>query len=91
MGKLCKAIFLYIRLMLDLIIDGIFGLFWNCHNKEVPPLDLKKHAVLTESATTLAKKIRQKELKSEDLVRAVVERIKEVRILVRLLSSSFQQ
>ncbi|CAB3230212.1 unnamed protein product [Arctia plantaginis] len=38
----------------------------------------KKHHILTCSAVSLAQKIKQKELKSEDLVKAVIERIKEV-------------
>ncbi|KAJ8714862.1 hypothetical protein PYW08_004843 [Mythimna loreyi] len=86
MSKFCKIVFIYLRLMFDYAVDGIFALFWNCHKKEVPPLDLKKHGMLTESATTLAKKIRQKELKSEDLVKAVIERIKEVNPIVNAIA-----
>lgn len=70
--------FLYVRLIFDLTIDCIFSLYWDKRNRIVPDLD-KKHAMLTESAVSLAKKIKQKELKSEDLVKAVIERIKEVR------------
>lgn len=86
MSKLCKVIFLYIRLAFDLMVDGIFSLFFNCNNETVPPLDLKKHGILTESALTLAKKIRQKELKSEELVRAVIERIKEVNPVINAIA-----
>ncbi|KAH9637020.1 hypothetical protein HF086_007383 [Spodoptera exigua] len=86
MSKLCKVIFLYIRLAFDLMIDGIFSLIFNRNYKTVPPLDLKKHGMLTESALTLAKKIRQKELKSEELVRAVIERIKEVNPVINAIA-----
>nr|XP_049704213.1 fatty-acid amide hydrolase 2 [Helicoverpa armigera] len=86
MNKTWRAVILYVRLIFDLAVDGIFSLFWHRRNKTIPPLDLKKHAVLTESATALAKKIRQKELKSEDLVRAVVERIKEVNPIINAIA-----
>lgn len=77
MGKKLKIFILYAKLLLDFAIDFFFSLYWDKRKKPIPDLE-SKHAILKESATALAKKIRNKELKSEDLVRAVVERIKEV-------------
>ncbi|XP_034834695.1 fatty-acid amide hydrolase 2-A-like isoform X3 [Maniola hyperantus] len=72
-----RPIFVLIRLYLDKMIDFFFSLYWEGKKKVMPDLE-KKHAFLTESATSLAKKIKQKELKSEELVQAVIERIKQV-------------
>lgn len=62
---------------MDRALDFIFSLYWDCKKEVIPDLE-EKHAFLAESATTLAKKIREKELKSEELVRAVIDRIKQV-------------
>lgn len=79
MGEKIKAFLLYARIMLDHIIDFFFGLYWDKSKRVVPIPDLsKKHSILTESAVSLAQKIKDKELKSEDLVLALIERIKEV-------------
>ncbi|KAM3959609.1 fatty-acid amide hydrolase 2 [Aphomia sociella] len=77
MCKILSAILTKVRLFLDYVIDFLFSLYWEGKKKPVPDLD-KKYAFLTESACTLARKIRNRELKSEDLVRAVIERINEV-------------
>ncbi|XP_072945029.1 fatty-acid amide hydrolase 2-like [Epargyreus clarus] len=77
MSSVLKTILIYIRLLLDKIIDFAFSLYWDDKKQVIPDVS-KNHAFLAESATTLAKRIKNKELKSEDLVRAVIERIKEV-------------
>ncbi|KOB74483.1 Amidotransferase subunit A [Operophtera brumata] len=67
------------KIILDHVIDFFFGLYWDKRKRVIPIPDLsKKHAMLTESAVSLAQKIKKKELKSEDLVRALIERMKEV-------------
>lgn len=79
MGEKIKIFFLYVRIVLDHIIDFFFGLYWDKSKRVVPVPDLsKKHSMLTESAVSLAQMIKKKDLKSEDLVRALIERIKEV-------------
>lgn len=72
-----KTVLCYIRFWLDRVVDFMFSLYWNCKKEVIPDLE-EKHAFLAESATTLARKIRERELKSEDLVRAVIDRIKQV-------------
>ncbi|XP_075980781.1 fatty-acid amide hydrolase 2-like [Anticarsia gemmatalis] len=85
MGKTWRAIILYTRLIFDLAIDFFFSLYWDKRKKPIPALD-KKHHMLTCSAVTLAEKIRKKELKSEDLVKAVIERIKEVNPVINAIA-----
>ncbi|XP_052751078.1 fatty-acid amide hydrolase 2-like [Galleria mellonella] len=77
MCKVLRAIFSYVRLFIDYVIDFFFSLYWEGKKKPIPDLQ-KKYAYLADSACTLARKIKNKELKSEELVRAVIERIKEV-------------
>ncbi|CAH1980401.1 unnamed protein product [Acanthoscelides obtectus] len=83
------AIFLFIRYYLDLLIDKVFGFFYN--NLKVP-LTSPKNPIVNQSATTLAKKIRTKELKSEEVVQAFIDRIKEVNpILNAVVDNRFEE
>lgn len=75
--NILKTIFIFFRLCMDYFVDFVLNFYWDGKNNAIPELD-KKHAVLMESAVTLAEKIRKKELKSEDLVTACIERIKQV-------------
>ncbi|KAJ0174835.1 hypothetical protein K1T71_009943 [Dendrolimus kikuchii] len=77
MGNIIKQAFLVFRIYLDMVIDVVFGLFWEGKRMAIPDLD-KKHRMLTESAVTLAAKIRNGDLKSVDLVNACIERIQLV-------------
>ncbi|XP_038222443.1 fatty-acid amide hydrolase 2-like isoform X2 [Zerene cesonia] len=72
-----KQMFFLFRYYLEMFIDFLFSLYWDGHRRSIPPLD-KKHSLLKESAVTLAAKIRNKELKSKDLVAVCIERIKLV-------------
>ncbi|XP_047521833.1 fatty-acid amide hydrolase 2-like isoform X3 [Pieris napi] len=75
--SILRALCSRIRLFLDIVIDFIFSLYWECKNKKLPDLD-EKHAYLADSAVSLAQRIKSKQLKSEDLVKALIERIKQV-------------
>ncbi|XP_023942810.1 fatty-acid amide hydrolase 2 [Bicyclus anynana] len=72
-----RTLCVYIRIYLDKVIDFLFSLYWDGKKKNILDVE-KEHAFLADSATTLAKKIKQKELKSEELVQAVIDRIKQV-------------
>ncbi|XP_045774675.1 fatty-acid amide hydrolase 2-like [Maniola jurtina] len=72
-----KKLFFFFRAYFDMLIDYVYSIFWDDRHQAIPDLD-KKHAMLKESAVTLAEKIRNKELKSEELVTACIERIKLV-------------
>jgi hypothetical protein len=65
-------------LIFENISQFFFSLYWDCKKTAVPDLE-RKHAFLAESAVSLANKIKKRELRSEDLVAAVIERIKQVR------------
>ncbi|XP_039756171.1 fatty-acid amide hydrolase 2-A-like [Pararge aegeria] len=81
-----RTMCIYIRIFLDKMIDFLFSLYWEGKKKVIPDLE-KKHAFLADSATKLAKKIKQKELKSEELVQAFIERIKQVNPLVNAIAA----
>ncbi|XP_061718144.1 fatty-acid amide hydrolase 2-like isoform X2 [Cydia pomonella] len=80
-----KCFFTWVWIVLDKIIDLIFGLYWESKKQFIADLS-KKHAFLAESAVSLAKKIKEKQLKSEDLVKAVIERIKEVNPIINAVT-----
>lgn len=75
--NILKSIFFLLRLYIDKLVDYLFSLYWDEHRKPVPDLE-DKHYNLMLSAVSLAEKIRKKELKSEDLVTACIERMKQV-------------
>ncbi|XP_041982462.1 uncharacterized protein LOC121735634 [Aricia agestis] len=75
-----------LRMFLDMVIDFFFSLYWECHKDVVPDLD-KDHALLSESATSLANKIKRRELKSEDVVRAYIDRLKEVNPVLNAIAA----
>ncbi|XP_053611013.1 fatty-acid amide hydrolase 2-A-like [Plodia interpunctella] len=72
-----KHSFLLFRSILDWVIDLVFSFYWESKRQPIPALD-KRHSLLAESAVTLAAKIRNKELTSEELVNICIERIKLV-------------
>lgn len=71
-------ILIWIRIQFDSLVDFLASLYWDPKKEIIPPLD-KQSKILLESATSLASKIRKKELKSETLVKLCIERIKTVR------------
>jgi fatty acid amide hydrolase 2 len=71
--------FAYIRYYFDLLIDKIFGLYYNSRVKQVPKPPNK---LVLESATSLVQKIRKRELTSEEVVRAFIDRIHQVNSLL---------
>ncbi|KAL4705184.1 hypothetical protein ACJJTC_018430, partial [Scirpophaga incertulas] len=75
--NMLKYMFLLFRSCIDYVIDMVFAFIFDGKRQAIPDLD-KRHAILAESAVALSTKIRNKELKSEELVRACIERIKLV-------------
>lgn len=61
--------------LLGVIVIPVFNYFYGERPPSIPPV---KNVLLKLSATTLAKKIRSKEISSQDVVRAYIERIQEV-------------
>jgi len=68
-----------VRVLLDVISEIGFRLVFCNSRKGLPPVT---NNILLLSATTLAEKIRKREITSELLVRACIDRIKEVNSLV---------
>lgn len=83
MKKLCcdilQCIIIQVHFLFDCIVDFVFGIYYNPKAKKVP---LVKNNLLLESATSLAEKIRTKKVTSEEIVRAYIERCKEVNSLI---------
>lgn len=64
------------RKFLDKFIDYIFSLYWS--NKEQPLSPLEDDYFVMESAVSIAKKIRERKLTSEEVVTAYQRRINKV-------------
>ncbi|CAG9812657.1 unnamed protein product [Phaedon cochleariae] len=79
------SIFLFLRYYFDLLIDYIFGYF---NDKKRTPIKNNSNPILHKSATSLAQKIRKGELKSEEVVQAYIDRIKEVNPILNALVDS---
>ncbi|KAK7574202.1 hypothetical protein V9T40_011393 [Parthenolecanium corni] len=73
----CLTFFLILlRKLYDLLCDTIFAFIFNSVEvKKVPPI---RNSLLRESAVSLAEKIRNQEITSEELVKLCSERIQEV-------------
>ncbi|XP_046674417.1 fatty-acid amide hydrolase 2-like isoform X4 [Homalodisca vitripennis] len=79
-----------IHYILDSLVDFIFKFIYDDANRKL--LIPVKHSFLVESATGLAEKIRNKELSSEKLVQACIDRIVEVNAdLNCVVDSRFQE
>ena len=75
MARFLSWIHRYFRYYLDLCINFFFGLYFDSSREYIPDA---RNEIVSQSATKLARDIREKKLKSEDVVRTFVERIKEV-------------
>ncbi|XP_059083256.1 fatty-acid amide hydrolase 2-like [Tigriopus californicus] len=64
-----------LRILADLVSDVTFHLLYFGRKKTLPPLN---HKILLLSASQLAEKIRSRQISSEFLVRACIERIAEI-------------
>lgn len=75
----CQKLGFCVRVLLDLLSDVTFHLlYWNSR-RGLPPVT---NNILLLSASSLAEKIRKKEVTSEQLVEACIERIGEINSLV---------
>lgn len=82
-------IFIFVRYYIDLLIDRVFGFFYDSTRVHLPPASEK---ILLASATSLAERIRKGELKSEVVVRAFITRIKAVNgVLNAVVDDRFEE
>lgn len=82
---LLRCIIVQLHFLFDNIIDFAFGMYYDKKAKKVPPV---KNKLLLESAISLAEKIRTKKVTSEEIVRAYIERCKEVNGLINAIVES---
>ena len=75
-----KTITFCLRVLIDLLSDITFSII-NWKSKRVG-LSPPANDILLQSGVVLARKIRQGELKSEELVTACIDRIKEINSLI---------
>jgi len=68
-----------LRILIDLVSDITFRLLYWQSRRGLPPVTKD---FLLESATSLAAKIREKKITSEELVRACIERVGEIQSLL---------
>lgn len=79
----------FIRYYIDILIDKVFGFVYDSTRVHLPAAS---EQILLESATSLAQKIRKKQLKSEVVVRAFINRIKSVNcILNAVVDERFEE
>lgn len=69
------TIFTIIRVYIDYAIDYVFSLYYNSRKQSLPG---SSERLLLESASSLAKKIREGRVTSEQVVRAFADRIRVV-------------
>ncbi|XP_012527396.1 fatty-acid amide hydrolase 2 [Monomorium pharaonis] len=84
--KLCwdllRCIIVQLHFLFDSIIDFAFSIYYDKKAKKVPPV---KNKLLLESAVSLAEKIRTKKITSEEIVKAYIERCKEINSLINAI------
>lgn len=75
-------LFLGLRYCLDLLIDRLFGIYFDSKRDYIPKVTNK---IVLESATALAKKIQRRELTSSEVVKAFIERIHQVNPIINAI------
>ncbi|XP_044760652.1 fatty-acid amide hydrolase 2 [Coccinella septempunctata] len=87
-GALLSMLF-WLRYYFDMFIDKIFGFFHDSKKQQVCSAD---NPIILDSATTIARKIRKREVKVEEVVKAFINRIKEVNpILNAVVDNRFKE
>jgi len=75
-------IYAYLLLIAEFLTDKIFGYLYFEKSEKLTPI---KNAILLESATSIAAKIRNRQVRSEDVVKMFIDRIKEVNITLNAM------
>lgn len=86
---LLLSMFFWLRYYFDMFIDKLFGIFSESKKQRVCSAD---NPIILDSATTIAKKIRKREVKVEEVVKAFIGRIREVNpILNAVVDNRFKE
>lgn len=80
--KFLLKTFLFLRYYVDILIDCAFGYYFKTKRQTLPS---SANPLLLESATSIAKKIKKRQLRSEDVVTVFIERIREVNPIINAL------
>lgn len=80
--NLLSAVVVYVRILFNLFIDLCFGFYFKGQRVYLSPITNK---LLLESACTLAKKIKTREITAEKVVTMYIERTKEVNKCINAL------
>ncbi|KAJ8916868.1 hypothetical protein NQ315_005875 [Exocentrus adspersus] len=84
-----KTMLLYITYFVNLMIDKIFGYFYDSRRIQIQKC---VNPIIMSSATSLARKIRNQELTSQEVVQAFINRIREVNpILNAVVDDRFEE
>jgi len=83
--SLFRALIITLHAWFDAFVNFVFGLYYKNKKQIVSAPNAADAKILLLSATELAKKIRQKELKSSQVVETYINRIKEVNGLLNAL------
>ncbi|KAI4456280.1 fatty-acid amide hydrolase [Holotrichia oblita] len=73
---------LILRTIYDFIVDTFFKVYYGSAKNRLPPIE---NEIVLESASSLASKIKTRNLKAEDVVGAFIERIKQVNPLINAI------
>lgn len=77
--KILRYLIIQLHAAFDCLVHLIFGLYYDATCKKVPPI---KNDILLMSASELANKIRMRKLSSLEVVKAFIERAKEVNEII---------
>lgn len=80
-----SSLIFYIRLVIDFVIDFVFGLIYSGKKQVIPPIS---KSFLSDSAVAIAHKIRKRQLTSEEVVTAFIQRIKEVNHIINAVTDN---
>lgn len=72
----------YIRVFVEFLIDKLFSFYYDSKKQIVPPT---KNPILLKGVTALQKSIRDRSLTCEEIVRAFIERAKEVNPIINAI------
>ncbi|XP_066588942.1 fatty-acid amide hydrolase 2-B-like [Prorops nasuta] len=81
--ELLHCIIVQIHWLFDCVVDFVFGLIYDSKAKKVPPV---KNPLLLESAISLAEKIRNKKVTSENVVKSFIDRCEEVNAIINAIT-----
>lgn len=72
------ALLTLVHILSDRLLEFVLGWYLGPHKRVATPLSVEQQVILTKSAVELAQQIRERKLKSYDIVKAYSERIESV-------------